>query len=59
MGCWTAKDWADSRPYNRALSTRMSVSVDPGLTELAVTPVPRSSAARPLTNPTTPALAAL
>ena len=44
IGCWDENASADSRPYSRALSSRIGVAVEPGLTALAVTPVPRSSA---------------
>ena len=57
-GCWAAKAPAVGRPESRALSSRIGVSVEPGLTALAVTPVPPSSAASARTNPATPAFAA-
>ncbi len=58
MGCCAAKARAPGRSYRRALSSRMRVAVDPGLTAFAVTPVPPSSTARARTKPVTPALAA-
>ena len=58
MGCCAAKARAPGRSYRRALSSRMDVAVDPGLTAFAVTPVPPSSTARARTKPVTPALAA-
>ena len=58
MGCCAAKARAPGRSYRRALSSRMGVAVDPGLTAFAVTPVPPSSTARARTKPVTPALAA-
>ena len=57
-GCWAAKAPAAGSPYRRALSSSMAVSVEPGLTAFAVTPVPPSSAASARTNPATPAFAA-
>ena len=57
-GCWAAKDAAPGSRYSRAVSSRIGVAVDPGLTAFAVIPVPRSSAASARTNPATPALAA-
>ena len=57
-GCCAANDAAAGRPYSRALSARIGVSVEPGLTALAVTPVAPSSAASARISPATPALAA-
>src|SRR5262249_20859604 len=55
-GCCAAKTWASGNPYSRALSSSMAVDVEPGLTALAVMPVPRSSTASARTRPATPAL---
>ena len=55
---WDANERAEGSPYRRALSSRMRVSVAPGLTAFAVTPVPRKSVARARMKPDTPALAA-
>ena len=45
-------------PYIRALSVRIAVSVEPGLTAFAVTPEGPSSTASARISPATPALAA-
>jgi hypothetical protein len=56
--CCAANDSPSGRPYSRALSVRIGVAVEPGLTAFAVTPVRPSSAARARMKPATPALAA-
>ena len=50
-----AKSAAPARPYSRADSASTRVSVEPGLTALAVMPVPPSSTASARTSPVTPA----
>src|SRR5215472_6957677 len=57
-GCWLANALALARPYRRAVWSSMGVLVEPGLTALAVTPVPPSSAPSALISPATPAFAA-
>src|SRR6202050_4043105 len=57
-GCWAANADGSGSPYSRALSARIGVSVEPGLTAFAVTPVSPSSAASARLSPATPAVAA-
>jgi hypothetical protein len=44
-GCWLANACAPGSRYSRALSSRIGVAVEPGLTAFAVTPLSASSAA--------------